>query len=83
MISEVLELYVEGGRDRHSWCMCVAGHGYGGLGVGAQMEVVDGMHAGQARRVGRMSGDARALRKREVKTLVSSGHSAFLVHSSW
>ena len=27
--------------------MCVASHGYGGLGVG-RMEVVDGAHAGQS-----------------------------------
>ena len=32
MITEALELYVEGGRVSHSWCMCVAG--YGGLGGG-------------------------------------------------
>ena len=43
-----LELYVEGGRVSHSWCMCVIGHGYGGFG-GAGMEVVGGMHAGQCR----------------------------------
>ena len=34
MISETLELHVEGGRVSHSWCMCVVGHGCGGLGVG-------------------------------------------------
>ena len=32
---------------------------------------------------GRMSGDAGAIRKCEVKTLMTSGHSAFQVHSSW
>ena len=32
MISEALELYVEGGRVSHSWCMCVVGHGYSRLG---------------------------------------------------
>ena len=47
MISKALELYVEGGRASHIWCMCVGGHGYGGLGVG--MEVVDDMHAGLIR----------------------------------
>ena len=26
MISEALELYVEGGRVSHSWCICVASH---------------------------------------------------------
>ena len=34
MISEVLELRVEGGQVSHSWCMCVVSHGYGGLGGG-------------------------------------------------
>ena len=34
MISETLELRVEGGRVNHSCCMCVDGHGYGGLGGG-------------------------------------------------
>ena len=34
MISEALEIRVEGGRVSHSWCMCVVGHGYGGLGGG-------------------------------------------------
>ena len=48
MISEALELRVKGGRDSHSWCMCVVGHGYDGLGVVARMEVVDGMHAEQS-----------------------------------
>ena len=43
MIVEALELRVKGRRDSHSWCMCVVGHGYGRLGVGARMEVVDGM----------------------------------------
>ena len=28
---------MEGGQFSHSWCMCVFGHGYGGLG-----EVTDG-----------------------------------------
>ena len=31
MISEALELYVEGGRVSHSWCMCIIGHSYDGL----------------------------------------------------
>ena len=34
MISEVLEVYVEGGRVSHSLCMCVVSRGYGGLGGG-------------------------------------------------
>ena len=45
MISEALELYVEGGRVSHIWCMCVVGNGIGGL-IGAGVEVVDGMHGG-------------------------------------
>ena len=49
MISEELELCVKGGQVSHSLCMCVVSRGYGGLGwVGAGMEVVDGMHAGQS-----------------------------------
>ena len=32
MVSETLELRVEGGRVSHSWCMCVVSHGNGGLG---------------------------------------------------
>ena len=28
----MLELYVDGVRVSHSWCMCVVSHGYGGLG---------------------------------------------------
>ena len=32
VISEALELCVEGERVNHSWCMGVVGHGYGGLG---------------------------------------------------
>ena len=47
MISEALELRVEGRRVSHSWCMCVICHGYGGL-CEVGMEVVDGMHAGQS-----------------------------------
>ena len=46
MIPEVLELCVKDGQVSSSWCMCVVSHGYGGL-VGAWMEVVDDMHAGQ------------------------------------
>ena len=34
MISEALELRIEGGQLIHSWCMCVVSHGYGGLGGG-------------------------------------------------
>ena len=37
---------MKGGRVRHSGCMSVVSHGYGGFG-GGRMEVADGMHAGQ------------------------------------
>ena len=37
MISEALELRVEGGLISHSWCMCVVGHGCGGLGGGREV----------------------------------------------
>ena len=37
----------------------------------------------KARKVGRMSGDARPLRKCEVKTPAISGHTDFQMHSSW
>ena len=47
MISEALELYVEGGRVSNSWCMCVVMVMVGW--VGSWMEVVDGPHAGQSR----------------------------------
>ena len=32
LVSEALELHVEGGRVSHSWCMSVVSHGYGVLG---------------------------------------------------
>ena len=34
MITEALELRVEGGRVSHSLCMCAVGYGYCGLGGG-------------------------------------------------
>ena len=34
MMSEALELCVEGGRVSHSWYMCVGSDSYGGLGGG-------------------------------------------------
>ena len=34
MISEALELRVEGGQVSHSRCMCIVSHGYGGLSGG-------------------------------------------------
>ena len=45
MISEALELYVDGGRVSHNWCMRVVSHGYGGL-VGGRYG--GGMHSGQS-----------------------------------
>ena len=34
MISEALELRVESRRVCRSWCMCLVGHRYGGVGGG-------------------------------------------------
>ena len=34
MISDALELRMEGGRVSHSWYLCVVSHGNGGLGWG-------------------------------------------------
>ena len=34
IISDELQLRVEGGRVSHSWCMCVVSNGYGVLGGG-------------------------------------------------
>ena len=65
MISDALELRVEGGQVIHRWRMCIVSHSYGWLGAGG-MEVVDGMHAEQSQWVVRMSGDARALPECEV-----------------
>ena len=62
VISEALELFVEGGRVNDSWCMCVVSHGYGRL-VGLRMEVVDSIRLGKSHGVGRMSEDAGALPK--------------------
>ena len=36
MISEALELHVEGGRVNHSWCVCVVSCNYDGLGGGRE-----------------------------------------------
>ena len=51
---------MEGGRVSHSWCMCVVGHGYGGLGGG--MDGGGGWYACRTkpRGVGRWSGDVVA-----------------------
>ena len=50
--------------------------------VGAGMEVVDGKHARQNQRVGRMSGDAGALTDCEVNTLMIPDHTDFQLRSS-
>ena len=63
--------------------MCVVGHGYDWLGVGQGWRWWMVCMRDKARRVGRMTGDAGAHRKCEVKTLLTSGHTAFQVHSSW
>ena len=60
IISETLELRVEGGQVSYSWCVCVVSHDSGMLG-GAGMEVVDGVHAGQCQGVVHISRDAGAL----------------------
>ena len=63
MISVALELRVKIGRVSHSWCMCVASHGHGGLGGGWDGGwYVCGTKPG----VGRMSGDAGEPTKCEV-----------------
>ena len=49
---------MEGGRGSHSWCMCVVVMAMVGW-MGAGMELVFGMHAGQSHVVSRMSKDAR------------------------
>ena len=61
IISEALELRVEGGGVSHTWCMGVVSHEYGGMGVGR--DGGGGWHACGTKPlgVGRMSGDAGAL----------------------
>ena len=50
---------MEGGRVRHSWCMCVAVMAMVGW-MEAGIELVLGKHMGQSKVVGRMWGDAGA-----------------------
>ena len=50
--------------------------------MGAGMRVVEGIHAGQSKGVGRMSGDAGGLPECEGKTLMTSDNTAVQVHSS-
>ena len=65
MISEALELYVEGRRFCHSWCMCAVDNDYGGLGEAEWRWRMVGMRD-RARGVGHMSGEAGALPEWEV-----------------
>ena len=56
---------MKGGRVSHRWCMCVVGHGYGGL-VGCR-DGGGGLYECKTKPgVGRMSGDAGALPECEV-----------------
>ena len=82
IISEALELRLEGGLISHSWCMCVVSHGYG---------VLDGVEDGsggwyalwdKANWVGRMSGDAGAFPECEGNTLMIPDHPAVQVRCS-
>ena len=77
MISESLELCVDGGRVSHCWCMCVVGHGYGGLG-GAGMEAV-GM---DARDGWSHDGRHRSTSLVRVDILMATDHTAVQVRSS-
>ena len=63
--------------------MYAVAHGYGGLGVGYGWRWRMACMREKARRVGRMTGEAGPLRKCEVNTLMTSGHTAFHVLSSW
>ena len=63
LISQALELRVEGRRVSHSWCMCVVSHGNGGMGGGRD----GGWYArGTKPGVGHMSRDAGSLPECEV-----------------
>ena len=82
MILEALELYVEGGRVNHSWCMCVHDHGYDGLGEGKDggggwyacgTKPRGRKHIGRYQSTSRVRGD----------TLITPDHIAFHVGSSW
>ena len=81
MISEALELRVEGVRVSHSWCMCVVSHGYGRL-VGAGMEVVDGMHAGRSQGCWSHVVRCRSTSRVRGDTLMTLDHTAIQVSSS-
>ena len=59
MISEALELRMEGGQLSHSWCMCAVSYGYGGF--GGDMDGGGGWYACSTKSggVGDMLGDVK------------------------
>ena len=72
---------MEGGRDSHSWCMCVVVMAMvGWLGVG--IELVLCKHAGQSQVVGRMSGDAGAFPECMENTLITPERTTIQVRNS-
>ena len=71
----MLELRVEGCRINHSWCMCVVVMAMVGW-MGAGMELVPGMHAGQSHGISRMLGDAGAFPECEANTLITPDRTA-------
>ena len=79
MISEELELRMKRGRVSHSWCMCVVGHGYGGLG-GGRDGVVDGMHAGQGQGGWLHVGRCRSISRVQSDTPMTPDHTVVQVH---
>ena len=83
MISEALELRMEGGRVSHSWCMRVVRHVYGGLCGGQGWWWWTLSMQGKANWVGRMSGDAGAFPDCDVNTLITPDHIAVQMCSSW
>ena len=78
MISEALELYMEGGRVNHSCCMCVVSHGYGGL-HGGRNGVIDGMHAGQSQGSWPHARRNRSTSRVRGGTLMTPNHTAIQV----
>ena len=72
---------MEGGRVSHSWCMCVVVMAMVG-GMGAWMELVLGMHAGQSQVVGRMSEDAGAFPECVGNTPITPDRTTIQVRSS-
>ena len=81
IISEALELRVEGGRVSHCWCMCIVSHGYGGLGGGKDegggwyacgIKPWGWTNVGRCRSISRVRGDK----------LMKTDHTAVQVRSS-